>query len=423
MITAAPFLTEEIPGIGGQLKMRPDDFKVEEIPLYNPSGEGTHTYIWIEKQKIATLPAIAAIARALGIRRKDIGFAGLKDARAITRQWLSIEHADIDAIKSLDFENIQILKIDRHVNKIKTGHLWGNRFDINIRNLKLSDCDIDEAFSRVRQVLDVLEKRGIPNYYGQQRFGKRDDGQVLGAAIISQDWEAFITELIGNARRVESVSIQRARNAFEVRDYDTAMRSWPPGFMAQLQALRYLRKNHDNDFEGAFNAIDHKYRRFCISSFQSAMFNKVLAKRVQDIDVLYRGDIARKHDNGACFMVFEPSVEQPRCTNFDISPTGPMFGYEMLWPTEEAAMIENEVLIEQGLSLDDFKIGYAKKVGQGTRRSLRFKANIIDVSTMNDSTGPYINLKFELPSGSYATTLAREVTKNRKESLGFFREF
>ena len=423
MTTAAPFLTEDIPGIGGQLKMRPDDFKVEEIPLYHPSGEGTHTYIWIEKQKMATLPAIAAIARELGIRRKDIGFAGLKDARAITRQWFSIEHADIEAIKSLDIENIKILKIDRHVNKIKTGHLWGNRFDINLRNLKLSSCDIDEALSRVTQILDILGKRGVPNYYGQQRFGKRDDGQVLGSCIIRQDWEAFITELIGNPRRVESVSIQRARKAFEERDFDTAMRSWPPGFIAQLQALRYLRKNKINDFEGAFNAIDHKYRRFCISSFQSAMFNKVLAKRVQDIDILYKGDIARKHTNGACFMVFEPSIEQPRCTNFDISPTGPMFGYEMLWPAEDAAHIENEVLIEQGLAIDDFKVGYAKKVGQGTRRSLRFKPNIIDVQAHNDDTGPYINLKFELPSGSYATTLAREVTKNRKESLGFFREF
>ncbi|MBN2063208.1 MAG: tRNA pseudouridine(13) synthase TruD [Sedimentisphaerales bacterium] len=417
MSSDAPYLTSDLPGIGGRLKVRHEDFVVDEIPLYQASGQGTHVYVQVEKRAIATLSVIDKMAQALGIPRRNIGFAGLKDARAVTRQWLSIEHIDIDKIKALDFSNFKVIAIERHTNKIKTGHLRGNIFEINIREFD-KDIKLEEAVSRVENIMAVLGRRGVPNYYGQQRFGKRDDGQVLGAAIIREDWDEFIAELLARPLEIENETIQKARRAFEEGDLKKALQTWPMSFLAQRQALRYLLERKPGDNEGAFNAIDHKYRRFCVSSFQSAMFNKVLARRVQDIDKLYRGDIARKHDNGACFMVFEPEVEQHRCDNFDISPTGPMFGYEMLWPGEEAARLENEVLCETNLALDDFKVGYGKRVAQGTRRSLRFQPKSIEVKGIKDETGHYVKLRFELDSGSYATTLAREVMKNETESLG-----
>ncbi len=417
MSTDAPFLTSDIPGIGGKLKVRLEDFKVDEIPLYEPSGQGTHTYIQIEKTSIATLPAIAMLSKALGIPRRNIGFAGLKDARGITRQWLSVEHIDVEKIKALNFDKIKIIAIERHTNKIKTGHLRGNRFDINIREFD-DGIDLPEALSRVEQIMSILGKRGVPNYYGQQRFGKRDDGPVLGAAIIAENWDEYILELLARPLEIENDNIQRARKAFEAGDLETALKTWPTGFLAQRQALKYMIEKKPNDYEGAFKSIDHKYKRFCVSSFQSAMFNRVLARRVNDIDKLYCGDIARKHENGACFMVFEPKVEQHRCDSFDISPTGPMFGYEMLWPGEETAALENDVLSETGLAIDDFKVGFGKKVAQGTRRYIRFQPKDIEVDAMTDEVGPYIKMKFTLDSGCYATTLAREVTKNFDETLG-----
>jgi tRNA pseudouridine13 synthase len=86
-----PYLTADLPGIGGQLKAEPEDFFVEEIPLYLPSGEGQHVYVEIEKRDLSTFAAIKMIARALNISPGRIGYAGLKDARAITRQTLSID--------------------------------------------------------------------------------------------------------------------------------------------------------------------------------------------------------------------------------------------------------------------------------------------------------------------------------------------
>src|SRR3712207_5138236 len=129
------YLTAEQPGIGGRLKVKPEDFIVEEIPLYLPSGEGQHLYAEIEKTGLSTYAAIKTIAQALNISPNAIGYAGLKDARAITRQTLSIEGATPEAINQLHLSNIKILKVNRHGNKLRVGHLAGNRFVIRVREV------------------------------------------------------------------------------------------------------------------------------------------------------------------------------------------------------------------------------------------------------------------------------------------------
>jgi len=90
MPDSLPFLTRDLPGVGGIVKTRPEDFFVEELPLYEPSGSGTHVYAQIEKKGLGTREALDRVARALGILRRDIGSAGLKDAHAVARQWISI---------------------------------------------------------------------------------------------------------------------------------------------------------------------------------------------------------------------------------------------------------------------------------------------------------------------------------------------
>src|SRR5688572_17141820 len=132
-----PYLTTHIAGIGGEIKSRPEDFVVEEVPLYAPSGEGTHIYFQIEKHQLTTMQAIQQIARALGRAPRDIGYAGLKDAEAITRQMFSIEHIDPDKVTKLDLPRIRVLEVSKHRNKLKLGHLCGNKFFIRLRNVDL----------------------------------------------------------------------------------------------------------------------------------------------------------------------------------------------------------------------------------------------------------------------------------------------
>ena len=160
-VATLPFLTGDLPGVGGHSKDRAEDFLVEELPLYEPSGEGTHTYFVIEKRGMTTMAAVKAVARALGRQARDIGYAGLKDARAVTRQTLSVEHIDPERVGNLYIMGLEILSVAQHRNKLKRGHLRGNRFVLNIRETEPNPRPRAEA------IMNVLADRGLPNTTAQ----------------------------------------------------------------------------------------------------------------------------------------------------------------------------------------------------------------------------------------------------------------
>src|SRR5512136_1842729 len=130
MPDSLPFLTAGIAGVGGVLKTRPEDFFVEELPLYEASGSGTHVYALIEKKGIGTREALDRLARALNVSRRDMGLAGLKDAQAVARQWISIEHVAPAQFEQVSLPDVRIVQTTRHTNKLKPGHLAGNRFTV-----------------------------------------------------------------------------------------------------------------------------------------------------------------------------------------------------------------------------------------------------------------------------------------------------
>src|SRR5262245_64373198 len=130
---AVPLVTADLAGIGGVLRATPDDFVVDELAAYPPAGTGDHVFVRIEKRELTTPQAIAALAGALAIDRRDIGAAGMKDRRAVTRQWLSLpppvtpERAAAVAVPGL-----AVLEAVRHPHKLRTGHLRGNQFRLRI---------------------------------------------------------------------------------------------------------------------------------------------------------------------------------------------------------------------------------------------------------------------------------------------------
>lgn len=156
-------LTADLPGIGGVLKERLEDFVVEEIPAYLPTGNGEHLYLWIEKRDMGAEFFQRQIAQRLGISTGDIGTAGLKDRRAVTRQWVSVPANCEEQLSQLQGDGIQVLKVDKHANKLKPGHLHGNQFEIVVRNVKSTD--------QLPFILNRISECGLPNYYGAQRFG------------------------------------------------------------------------------------------------------------------------------------------------------------------------------------------------------------------------------------------------------------
>ena len=337
-----PFLTHDIPGIGGQIRATPEDFQVEERPLYLPCGEGEHLYVKITKRGLSTPDLVRMISTTVGLKAQGIGTAGLKDARAVTTQMLSLHFVTPEQLACLKTDE-RILSVEilgRHRNRLRTGHHAGNRFRLVIRDVA------PQAAEAVPAVLDRLSTRGVPNYFGPQRQGKGGDNYQIGAALLN------------DPRRREKMN----RNK----------RIW------------YL------------------------NTYQSFLFNRMLARRIDRIDRVLAGDWAMKSDNGACFQVEDAEQEQPRADRFEISPTGILFGSRVSWADGEPGKIEEAVVAEAGTTRDAL-VAAGKACGfRGERRAVRVKLEELEWSL----NGSVLTLVFALPPGAYATSLLRELMKS-----------
>ncbi len=405
-MTVLSFLTTQYAGVGGVIKTHIEDFFVEELPECQPCGEGTHVYILIEKREISTLAALGTIACALGIRRQDIGYAGQKDARAVARQWISVDHIKVEKLQELLIPKVKMLEFARHNKKLKVGHLAGNRFVIRVRKL---ERPIREAEKIAKDVLEILGKRGVPNFFGSQRFGNRSDSHLLGLAIVKGKTEEFVDLFLGRPDDGEQPAFSEARRLYEKGDYKGAFGKWPYSFADQRRAMKTLIETEGNKRK-AYNVVDKHLKKFFVSAYQSELFNQVLEARMPDIDKLLTGDMAYKHISGAMFKVEDEALEQPRCEAFEISPTGPLLGGRMAALTGPAGEIENRIIAKTQLEKKDLE--QLGNYVRGGRRPLRFGPRNWAVSSGTDDLGQYLELKFELGSGSYATTLLREISKN-----------
>lgn len=397
-----PFLTRDMPGIGGTIKARPEDFFVQEIPLYEPSGQGEHVFCEIEKKGLTTFDAIDRIARALNVSFRDIGYAGLKDARAITRQVISIWGTTEDKAMALKLPGIKVNWAIRHVNKLRLGHLASNRFAIRIREVEPT------AVLKIRPILAELQKRGMPNYFGEQRFGRRGTNDKLGAAVVSGDARRLLGELLGHPTEADDPKTARARAAFDKGELAEAMHLYPRNHGMERRILARLIKTHKPS--AAARAVDYKLQRLWVSALQSRMFNDVVSHRIDALDKVFDGDLAWKHDSGAVFSVEQAAVEQPRCDAFEISPTGPLLGYRMTMPAGKPLEIEQACFAAAGLAAGDFRRAGQLKV-KGARRPLRVRPEELQFEGGVDEHGSYVVIAFTLPAGSFATCLLREVTK------------
>ncbi len=282
-----PYLTSSLPGTGGVLRASLEDFLVEEIPAYEPTGEGEHLYITLEKRGITTQMAVERVARALECDPRDIGYAGQKDRHAVTVQTLSVPRRTVDQGLALALDGIRVLSAALHKNKLRTGHLRGNRFTLRVTGI----ADLDRASVMWEAIATVLQEKGVPNYYGEQRFGRDGDNAARG-------------------------------------------RKWLAGGPAPRQ---------------------HYERKMLVSAVQSELFNAWLARRVAggELGTYVEGDLAARGAGGRPWAI-DPSEAPGFYTAGEVSPTGPMFGPKMLCPTGEALRREAEVLAEGSLSIDDF---------------------------------------------------------------------
>lgn len=304
--------------MGGVLRASDDDFRVDEIPSYEPCGEGEHTYLRFEKRDMTTPYAITQIARALKIQARDVGYAGMKDRHAVTTQTVSLPRVDPERVSAMVIPGMRVLSVTRHRNKLRTGHLKGNRFELRVRELP---DGVDASLARARSIAEAVGRAGVPNYFGEQRFGRDGD------------------------------------NAAKAREWLSGENSGPR---------------------------DPHQRRFMVSALQSQLFNAWLGARVRDglLDAYVEGDLAARGATGRPWLITAEDAALLYPTG-EASPTGPMFGRSMDRPTGAAEAREEAVLAEASLDRGFFdRIG---ALAEGTRRLARVLVEDLSVTAEGDA--------------------------------------
>lgn len=394
-----PYLTADIPGTGGAIKESPEDFIVTEIPAYQPSGSGEHLYLTFEKRGITTLEAIRRIAGRLKISERDVGYAGMKDAVGVTRQTISLRGTKPEEALALHLEGITIQSAVRHANKLKPGHLKGNCFQIMVRGIA------PHAAESAGAVLDVLRRRGVPNWFGYQRYGAQGNSHLIGAAMLRGDWQKAVDSLIGEPDAVRDAEWRSAIAAYQQGDLAESLRCMPRHCRTEREVLQRLAARPEA-WDKAFSVVHPRLKKLYLSAFQSSLFDRIVEQRLGELDRVMQGDLAWKHVNGACFLVEDAEAEAPRAASFEISASGPMFGHSMTQPAGAVLAMEQRILEDAGLGSDVCDSGNGLRM-EGERRPLRVP--LLDVTCQLE--GDRLQLEFSLPRGSYATSVVREITK------------
>jgi len=394
----ARYLTERLPGTGGTIRAEADDFQVEEIPLYLPCGSGEHLYVTVEKRGISTFDLLRRLAGDLGVQERNIGYAGLKDARAVTRQTVSLAGVTVEQVDALAIPGVTVLSRARHGNKLRLGHLAGNRFTIRIRNVDAA------AVERARDILHVLADLGVPNRFGAQRYGVFNTSHRIGRAILRQDFTTAAQLVIGDPASIDHPGWRQAAIAFAAGDLAAAL-STLPGRCRDERALVHALIAGKSPRDAVLR-LPRKLLRLYLSAYQSSLFDRLLEMRLDTMTELWPGDLAYKHVNGACFSVTEVALEQPRADAFEISPTAPLFGHKVMLAGGHAGLLETALLEKEGITLRDFRLGPPLDMA-GERRPLRVPIGTPEA----EQDGADLILSFSLPRGSYATTVLDEVMK------------
>lgn len=398
------YLTDAIAGTGGLFKDSDEDFRVTEIPAYLPCGEGEHLYLEIEKRGVATLEAIRRICRALNLPEREVGYAGMKDSRGVTRQTLSLPRVRPEAALGLDLPGIRPLNAAFHRNKLKLGHLRGNRFRVRVRGV------VEGGAERAAEVLRILAERGVPNGFGAQRYGGQGNSHMIGRALLRRDFREAVDALMGDPAAISDERWRGAVEAYRRGEYAEAARLFP-GFCRTEQEVAERLARRPDACEQAFRAVNPRLQKLYLSALQSWLFDRLLAERLPTFDQVEEGDLAFRHDNGACFLVTDAAAEAPRAARQEISPTGPLFGCRMTMPGGSVREREERMLGEEGLTLAQFDLSGGLRM-EGERRPYRVPLGEPELA----EEGGDLVLTFTLPKGSYATVVLGEVMKAGKEN-------
>jgi tRNA pseudouridine13 synthase len=339
--------TGSLTGTGGRLRVNLEDFQVWEIPAYAADGrEGAHLLFTLQKRGWTSEDALRQLAQQTGVRRGEFGLAGLKDRHAVTEQWISAPHQAAAALEQFHHDAIQLGARTPHSNKLRRGHLRGNRFRIVLREL---ECEPAEALERAQRKLDTLARDGMRNHFGVQRFGREGANVENGLAILSAGRKRKRADLLTSA-----------------------------GQSALFNLYLELRREHGHD--------------------RKVLAGDVLKKR--DTGGLFICDDPntdqQRLDAG------ELGITGPMFGNRTRSPPPGSASAQLEDAVMERAGVPKEALAALGRGVSGTRRPMRVPVTQT-------RVSIVPSDSGGGDSPPALQLDFALPAGSYATVLLREI--------------
>lgn len=397
------YRTQHLPGIGGRIRTRPEDFRVAEELERTASGRGPFAWIEVEKTHLSTPELLRRLGAKLGVKTALLGCAGYKDAAAVTRQWISLPWQDRQRLLHGAIPDVTVWRLERDHAPLRPELLASNRFDIVVRDVTVS---AERALAAAQSIVAELERAGMPNLYGEQRFGVRGESAQVGRQLLRGQFAAAVDTVLGGPDPREGDPRARAfREAYERGDLPAARREIPGALRLESRLLDDLLAGASKDSVG--RALPRQDARFYLSAWQALLFNRVvLARGLERIDQALPGDLLLDERDGEVLECRAPQDLQSAIREFVMSPTAPLFGTRVPLAAEEPGDIEREVLrVDLDGEAPRPPVGLAL---HGQRRVLRVLPR--DVTVMALAPGA-IRVTFALPAGSFATALLAEVMK------------
>lgn len=337
------------------------DFVVNEIPLYPFSGEGEHLVLHVRKKEMTTWDMLQYLSEVTGCKVRDFGYAGLKDKEGMTTQYLSLHKSFEPKLATFSHDKIKILEKTYHNNKIRTGHLKGNRFFVRLK--KVSPVDA----KKLQEGLKKIAKEGFPNFFGYQRFGIDGDNYLKGKAILE------------GKRKERNFKMKE----FFINAYQSYLfNNW---LSKRIEMSRLIEEFALLDAARATNLAPD--------------IVETLKKQPQFFKLMH-GDVLHHYPAGKAFICENTTDELPRFLDKSITIAGWLVGGKNIRAEYEAGEIEKAMFVDSEPFLAKL---------DGSRRFAWSFAE--DVEGLYKEEEAWFEMHFSLPKGSYATVIIEELIK------------
>ena len=414
------------PGINGTIKVDPLDFHVEEVAKLSFAENGRHIVIRARKHNWDTLNFVRVLSNALGISQKRIGYAGTKDKKAETIQYFTIYggKSDLEIIenrlKGIRIRDCEIEVLGKSNSHLQLGDLIGNNFRIKVRGVDGVDGD---ASSLIDATTEELKEKGIPNFFGLQRFGTiRYITHEVGKLILLGDFREALWTYVAKPFEGEREEVRKIRKElWESRDVKFGLRELPKYLRYERLMLQRLREGRNE--EEALLSLPKNLKMMFIHAYQSYLFNRLLSLRIQEFGTLRhveegdfvdffvrtQGHLVNKEDYTE---VTEFNLKRVR---FLISLRRaflclPLPGYEIKL-TGWAGDRLSEILEDEQIELENFRNKYDEFSSRGSYRCAEIPFDFSRFSFKADIASKHVEFNFFLPKGCYATIFLREFVK------------